>query len=337
MEVGLDRLSLSFRLAAPPDDDAWQSGTRTESLAAAARVGVSYLQAVPIADGNTVAVGAIETPDGWYGKVEGNPSRFPDPKGCTLRPLADVGEAVDELLEVAHEHLAIETHPKFCKVGRVDLAVDFRDLRSPGLYTRGLAPLKRQYARFTQVWHDPELGGAETLVVGSKVGQARLYDQHAAYADRGAPLGSLRWEVQARAGWCDRLGFGVVSGLNPTALQEAARQKWEWSRMGTKVTATVGVIELIDQRTCRHSRPRGACVLDCGALSPARADRLLAMLVRQAHGSSAATCKATSAAYDQLMRDLGSTPAHGLGSVVPLPEYEFSGSLDPTTGSELAA
>lgn len=131
---------------------------------------------------------------------------------------------------------------------RADIARDFRGIMSPALFVYGLEPIKRAYARRAFTYHDPQRANAPTLCVGSKAGQVRRYDQHAADADKGAPEGFLRFEVQANDGWLEAAGVRTAADLDAMACARIAEQRWQWSAMGTLVTGPVNAVQLLQRR-----------------------------------------------------------------------------------------
>lgn len=279
------------------------------------------------AGGGEVFAGARFVPETgrWVGKVEANPSRLADPDGCGLLAAEDTQVAVRQMLGLAAEAVgwSVACDPGEARVRRVDVARDFRGVQCPSFFVRGLLNVRRRYARRTYLYADPARGNAETLWAGTETGGCRLYDQHAAYAARGASEGSLRWEVEARGGWLEKVGIGSVADLGVESLGALARSRWEWSRMGEAVTGTVEVVEAVDR------------LVRLGELSSARADRLLGMLVRESLGVSRRVSNDTASVYEGLKRRLGVRPSaelFGGGTRVAV-----AGRLDYESGREVAA
>lgn len=285
MGLGVDRLSLSFPLDCAPDPAMFGGGRESVPLGKPGRNGRSYSVMVPISTSelvkgtkvtqrvdHSVFVGAAEIDGCWWGKVETNPSRYADPRGCSLLPVDQLEPARDAMGDLAFTLLPVSEHPDEWKVTRLDLARDFREVPDPSLFVRSLAGLPRPYARRSFTYRDPGRNRAETLAVGSNSGMVRLYDQHAAYASKGAPEGSLRWEVECRPPWLHGARLGDLDAGFLTALAE---HRWEWSACGTRVaSSSSGMLAGIQARTCSHKRPRNRCELDCGLLSPGAAQRL---------------------------------------------------------------
>lgn len=267
--VGVDRLSVSFpvrRFAEPSRWDRvdYRYGDGQETVAATLR---------PSDGGPGLMVGVRTGQGGSWGKVECNPSRLWDPAGCSLLPPRMLGAALEVMWAAARELTTPDCAPVEARVKRLDVARDFRGITSPPLYVQGLAPLHRSYARQKGVWHDAQAGGAQTLHVGNKGGgMVRLYDQHAAYAEKGAPEGSLRWEVEARRGWLGEMGVTRVQHLDPVAVERMAAHRWEWSKMGTTVTGPVNAVEVLQRAVA------------AGEVKQAVADRLLGSMVRRSFG-----------------------------------------------------
>lgn len=341
---GLDRLSVAFVTDEPDITELrergftlHESGTpadpqRTFGLSVAAGKDNPY--------GGSVFVGATRIPEkGWVGKVECNPARLYDPDGCSLLPVAEAKAAVARMFDVVERvGLVPMTDPGEGRVKRVDVARDFREVGIPSFYVRGLQNLRRPHARASYTYNNAQRNSAETLWVGSKTGGVRLYDQHEAYADKGAPRGSLRWEAEARGGWLERHGIRAVADLHAGAVQELADYRWEWSRMGTEVTGTANVVDAVERLICRH--PRGLhgkreCEDWCDGLTRAKADRLLGQMVREALGVAAPSATNTASEYNRWKDRLGIVPSAELFSSAA--EVPVTGRLDWTTGLEVAA
>ena len=276
--VGLDRLSLSFPLVGPPDSTVFSGGSMTVRDGGSS---VSYGMGVPVHVRNegeknrvgcSVFVGAQLMNGSWWGKIETNPSRLVDPWGASLRDVSEVGASVRELVEYLPAGVRPSCDVESFRVARVDVARDFRGVDDPSVFVRSLLPVKRAHAKRVYVYVDPSLAGAQTLCVGNSQGLVRLYDQFAAYADKGVAAGAVRWECQARAGWVDRVRAGE---LTPGFLEALAVKRWEWSRMGFDVLNVASdVHRRIEGMMCRHPRPRNRCSESCDGLSPSKARRL---------------------------------------------------------------
>lgn len=324
--VGVDRLSLSFPvLAVRALDHEWSSHQLTNGRPSASTV--------LDLDGAKVMVGITSLPKedgttGVWAKVEGNPSRLSDPDGCSLLPFDSVQDAARVMWEVARAFVAPACPLEAARVKRLDVARDFTDVQVPAVYVRGLLNLKRAYARKSFMYSNPQAGNAETLFVGSKSGGVRLYDQHQAYAEKGAAEGSVRWEVEARADWLERLGMARLGDVQPHRLETMGWDRWDWSAMGTAVTGAGNVVELV-QALARE----GHIATPSGKPSWAKADRLLGQLVREGFGVSAPAAKGTTAEYNKLKKLLGIVPTADLLSVK---DSTVMGRLDFATGREVA-
>lgn len=299
---------------------------------------VTLGQSVELEPGCSVFVGLAEVPErGWVGKVEGNPARHLDPGGCSLAPAEVVLDVLGEMFSTAEGlGVQIRTDPQDARVKRLDVARDFRGVGIPSFYVRGLQNIKRTHARSSYTYNNPQRNAAETLWVGSKTGGARLYDQWEAYGDKGAPQGSLRFEVEARGGWLDKVGIRSVGDVSASAVERLALTRWEWSKMGTRVEGAASVVDAVERMICRH--PRGARGLrDCGCdgLTRARADRLLGQLVRESLGVSATLSKSSASEYNKLKDLLGVVPSAELLSSAC--SVSVAGRLDYASGLEVAA
>lgn len=249
---------------------------------------------VQVADDVRVFVGVASIADRLIGKVECNPSRLDDPAGCSLLPLDGLGWAVQVMAEYAAQLVEPGGPLDAWRVKRIDLARDFRGVRDPARYVHGLRPVHRPYARRVGVWSDPSSGNAQTLHAGSGAGMVRLYDQHEAYAHRGAPAGALRWEVEARSDWLGRIAdVRTVADLQPSTLDGLMVDRWEWSAMGHEVASAVGLVERVGQL----------------GLSPAREQRLIGQLVQECYGVAPRLASKQASEYRKLKRQLGLVPS----------------------------
>jgi hypothetical protein len=173
------------------------------------------------------------------------------------------------------------------RVKRLDIAGDFQGVEEPTFYIRGLAPMKRPYARRQYVYNNPQRGNAETFWVGSGAGGVRLYDK--AQENPAAPEGTVRWECECRSDWLERIaGIRVVEDLSDEKVALLAADRWEWSAMGREVSATDRVVEKVIR----------------SELSPAKQRGFLGHCLMESRGVSAPMGKATAAAYRRLQRDL---------------------------------
>lgn len=283
----------------------------------------------------SIFVGATKIEGKWWGKLETNPSRILDPDGYSLADVSTCGMVAEVMADVASDFFRPAEDSSEWSVKRVDVARDFTGVVSPGFYVRGLLNVRRPYAKKTYLYADPSKGNAETLYAGSGAGGVRLYDQHAAYADKGAPEGSLRWEVEARGDWlsrsCGEEGAVRLALLTAENLRRLGRERWEWSGMGTKVEATVNVVEAIERMICvGHKGP------DCPKdehVTRAKADRLLGQLVRESFGI-ASTDRMTEVRYRALREAVGAIPAAELFAASSV---TVAGRLDYVSGLEVAA
>lgn len=340
--VGCDRLSLSFPVVGfdrsafdkmngrQTGDGEWEIDTYS-----------TMLRPHPELDGDetrgdyngaAVMVGLKQVGPRWWGKVETNPSRFVDPAGCGLLPLLAIPDAV-EACERAVWGLGVvpAVDAEAWRVKRVDVARDFEGVSAPGFYVQGLAALRRSYNKRSGVWSDAQCGAAQTLHVGSGAGMVRLYDQHAAYADKGADPGRLRWECEARPGWLDRHGVRVVSQLSVGRCEDIAADRWEWSRMGTEVTGAVNVVDRIDRLVTAggyHDKRTGTWQ----KMSPAKARRLLGDLVAESLGAAWSSSNDARAEYERLKRHLGVVPSAELFQGA---DVRVAGRLDFEQGVEI--
>lgn len=311
-EIGVDRLSFSFPVRDWIDLPRWDSvrTMRDGDWSAQTTVGGIGLP--------TVMVGVKTVAGRPWGKVECNPSRFADPKGCSTLPLSMLTAAVSVMWSAACAVTEPACEPDEARLRRVDIARDFRGVTSPALYIEGLKPIKRPYARDAFTYHDPQLAHAETLCVGSGAGRVRLYDQHAAYADKGAPAGSVRFEIEARTGWLEKAGARTIADLDPIICARIAAERWEWSKMGTPVSGPVNAVQVLQREVL------------AGNVSQAIADRLLGSMVRRSLGFGS-EAKTSEWRHREVLGRLGMT-ADALWS--DNLSRQAVGRLDFTTGTE---
>jgi hypothetical protein len=322
--VGVDRLSVSFPLAGYRDEvftdrRTVQGPGRTveaESLSTSLR-SARY-------PGAGVFVGVRYQPgSGFFGKVECNPARLNDPEGCSLLSLDRVGLAVGLMWAAAEGIGVVSAVPvEDWRVKRLDVARDYVGVTVPGFYVRGLMNVRRPYARVVSLYADPARGAAETLWAGSKAGGCRLYDQHQAYAQRGAQAGAMRFEVEARSSWLSKVGIETVADLTSGNMESLAAQRWEWSGMGTQITGMANVVERVQGLV--HS----------GELSQAKALHLLGALVAESFGVGAPKSRSTHADYRRWYARLGVRPTVELFAGA---DVQVTGRLDWESGREVLA
>ena len=268
---------------------------------------------------------------GFFGKVEVNPSPWFDPDGYEPMPLSKLEEAVQLAQVVVEEQGVSAAAPvERWKVKRVDFARPFSGVRSPGSFVRALAPLKRPYTTFNRVYSDPALARAQTLHAGSGAGAMRLYDRFEAYGDRVA-RGSMQWEVQAGPDWLGRFGMCHVEDLTPLRCQAFVADRWEWSRVGTEVSSSANVLDVVGRlvEAGGYRDERGEWV----KMSPAKAKRLLGEMLTEQHGVSWGGSRQTAYDYDRLKRAIGLVLSPETFSAT----VDVRTRLDFETGTEVAA
>lgn len=148
----------------------------------------------------------------------------------------------------------------------------------------------------------------------------RLYDQYEAYAEKGAVLGSLRFEVEARKGWLRDRGITGVDGLAPAALEVLLGERWEWSRMGEAVSGTAGAARVF------------AAAVQRGELTAGQARAFAGALLMESGGIGHGLEPRQARRYRAFLRE------HGISAVIEgVPEAHYVGRLDFATGTEVAA
>lgn len=298
--VGIDRLSISFPVRYYQHWSRWEQTSYrpgTGQQTATARVPLwednsdnrDTLQRVTAPK---IMIGLTQIAGKHWAKAEANPSRFADPDGCTLMDPRLLGPAIEVMWRCARTLVEPDCDVLDASVTRVDVARDFRGITSPSLLVSGLGPIRRPWARRSFTYNDPGRAHAETLYVGSGAGGVRLYDQHQAYADKGAPEGSLRWEVEARKGWLGKVGIRHVTDLDPVSVGRLAADRWDWSAMGTPVTGPVHAVDVLRREVA------------AGHLKAATAARMLGSSVMHALGGPGVSTR-TEYRYRRLARELG--------------------------------
>jgi hypothetical protein len=174
-------------------------------------------------------------------------------------------------------------------VKRVDGARDFGGITRPASLLASLATVHRPWSRKNNLFNDGSRNGAQTLSVGGRSSGVNLYDKFS--ETKGAvPEGTLRWEARARSGWLESIAdIKQLSDINTQSINHLASNRWEWSAMGTEVTATDEVVER---------------VLRSG-LSPTVQQGVLGWMLMTAKGHHTVMGKQKAAKYRRIARDLG--------------------------------
>jgi hypothetical protein len=271
-----------------------------------------------IAEGCSVFVGVAEilgTGETW-GKIEFNPSRVGDPAGHSLASASALPAVVDQVLDIASSLLEPAVPDAGAmRVKRLDVARDFTGISRPDFIVRGLGPVHRPWARRNLVHYDPARQGAQTLMVGSGAGVVRLYDKNAETG--GNAPGVLRWEVEARGDWCRSYGgIKYLGDVDPETVAELGRNRWEWSAMGTEVTALESVVEKVMRSGLSFAEQRG----------------VIGYLTMVAAGADVRAAKGTHAKYRRAAREIGIAVDPGSLST---DTGGFRARLDLETGREL--
>ncbi len=305
--VGVDRLSLSAPVRDfERDPRAWN--TITDNLPGSDQGRVSHGVSVPWRNGSLyVGAQVIRATGQTVGKIEFNPSRASeepgaghstrsDPKCSEQPPASGVSLATAETArrtaaeawELAGELVEWSGPQEGARVRRIDTARDFEGVADGGALIRALAPIHRPWARRNLVHADPQRNGAQTLMVGSGAGVARLYDKHAESKGR-APEGTLRWEAECRSDWASKYG-GIVrfEDLTDARVTALATERWGWSSMGVEVAGMRRVVEKVR----------------ASDLSGREQASFLGWLVLESSGQAWEAGSATLAKYRRLQREL---------------------------------
>jgi len=320
LTTGVDRLSLSFPVAvADGNDTSWDTiahqapGYPTETR--------TWSKTVEVPGGATVFVGVSSSAKFaghmQWGKVEANPSRLVDRDSWELASVEETVLCAGKLLAaVRHLMEPVNPDPRSWNVKRIDVARDFHGVDEAGQMIRSLGAIHRPWSRLNQTHADPKRHGAQTLFVGSGAGGVRLYDKNAE-TKGDAPMGTVRWETEARA-WARNYGgikfFGDVSVDSVECL---ARDRWEWSQMGAEVAgSTARLVKLVYESDLSTTLKRG----------------FLGFLIEQSAGMCSVTSPTTLAKYRKLQRDLGIAAPANFGSMI-----EVARRLDWDSGREVVS
>jgi hypothetical protein len=258
--IGIDRCSVSFRLQ---DFDAepskWASHQRgysegepvSETFSAQVKIGpgVSAFVGVRRLDVTRgIGLGGVDVAP-VFGKIEFNPSRFVDPDGSSLATVDQTFDSLQLAVDAAATLVTPFLHDGLSsfRLKRLDAAKDFRSPIPPAALIRGLAPIPRKWARKNLVHADPSRNGAQTLLVGSNAGAARLYDKFAEAGGNVEP-GTVRCEIEARGDWLHKYGgLRTMDDLRKVGVGGLSRDRFEWSAMGVEVVSSMGVVDALSQ------------------------------------------------------------------------------------------
>ena len=255
LSLGVDRLSVSFEVYDfEQTQEKWDSYTQLHSTDREDKTGVvhSLSRRVEVVPGVFAHVGVqVREVKGErgpvFGKIEFNPARVADPAGFGL---ATVDESVSGLVESVRAAGVVVVPARSddlssYRLKRLDVARDFRGVKYPSALIRGLAPIQRSWARKNLVHADPSKHGAQTLMVGSNSGLARLYDKFAETEGK-VEEGTVRFEIEGRSDWVQNYGkMRTAADLDDSKVQVFGRDRWEWSKMGVEVKSLSGLVSVV--------------------------------------------------------------------------------------------
>ena len=292
---GVDRLSVSCRAYDfDPAASSW-TGHQERFTQDGVRVAETFSRSVEVVPGVSAFVSVMRRFEQSvlspvFAKVEFNPARVADPEGHSLASVADTVAGFALALDAASrvvDFVGGDDLSSF-RLKRLDVARDFHDVFSPSALIRGLAPIPRPWSRKNLVHADPTRHGAQTLLVGSGAGEARLYDKFE--ETKGAvPPGTLRCEFEARSDWVAKYGgMATLADLDGGRVGELARNRWEWSAMGVEVKSVNAVVEAVAR----------------SGLSPREQCSFLGWLVMQSTDFGFSPAKEALAKYRKIQREL---------------------------------
>ncbi len=254
-----------------------------------------------------------------FGFIEFNPARVVNSQGYGLATVEDTLGALTDAVKASTCVLTPVNSDEWTsyKIRRIDVARDFHGVRFPSALIRGLAPIHRKSSRVNAVYSDPLSAGAQTLIVGTqKSGLVRLYDKSAQTKGAVEP-GTVRWEVQARQEWATRYGgLQTIEDLALRGIHDLARNRWEWSAMGSEVTSIAGMV---------------SAVLSLG-LKEHQATTFVGYLVRQAAFCPWILSPSPAKKYRDLQGDLGIVVTAGA-----IDSLLFSSRLDWESSTEIVS
>lgn len=289
---GVDKVSVSFPVTFAAADSDWgRLSIRNGSEGAE----VTRSDSVQVVEGVRAMIGVSDIPatGRQWAKVEVNPSRVLDPDGWSATAgaadtLAVVEAAISQAIAEGWFEPAIGCVEE-ARLRRLDVARDFEDVSQPAHLIGGLIGVHRNHARQARVFYDPERSGAQTLTVGGKRDQVRLYDK--ATETGGQAAGVVRWEALARDGWLK--GYGDMSDagdMTDDRIDQLGRDRFEWSGMGMRVVSSA---QLVTEK------------VSALGLSPTKRRHVLGYLMEQAYGVPSGMSRTTAAEYRRIVREAG--------------------------------
>jgi len=318
--AGVDRLSLSFTVdVADGNVTSWDEvkqkapGFPNETF--------TWQKTVEVTGGASVFVGVSSSAKyaghRQWGKVECNPSRLVDRDSWELATVQETVLCAGRMLSAVRELMEpVDPDVRTWNVKRIDVARDFHDVDEAGQMIRSLGAIHRPWSRLNQTHADPKRHGAQTLFVGSGAGGVRLYDKNAE-TKGDAPIGTVRWETEARAWARNYGGIKYFGDVQEASVECLARDRWEWSQMGAEVAgSTARLVKLVEG----------------SGMTSAHKLAFLGFLVQQSAGVCSVTSTATLAKYRRLQRELGIVAPADFGSMV-----EVARRLDWDSGREVVS
>lgn len=288
----MDKVSVSFPVARVADDRQWSRlSVRNHSEGQE----VTRSDSVEVVEGVHAMIGVrdIGATDQQWAKVELNPSRVLDPKGWSaeaggMETLATLDAAISKAMSEGYFEPMIGSVEE-ANLKRLDTCRDFRNVEHPSFLIGGLIGVHRNYARQARVFYDPNRNGAQTLVVGGKRNQVRLYNKDEETG--GEAAGVVRWEGLNREDWLEEHGAMSKAGdVTDERIEQIGRDRFEWSGMGMRVVSSAQMVtEQIG-------------TLD---LSPAKKRHVLGYLLESAYGLPTKMSRTTAAEYRRIVREAG--------------------------------
>ena len=251
----------------------------------------------------------------YWCALEFNPARFVDPVGIGLCDYGDLKDVARLVIGMACRHVRPITQIEDFQVRRVDLAQNFYGVQDPARYICGLRIVPRPYATSTSIFFDSRTGRPETIMAGSKSGgSVRLYDK-SAHRLWQAPPGTMRFEIEARQGWCQRLGaISTFDDLTEANLVKLRENRSAWFGLEAQVMTTEAAFERIFDDSETGTRVKL---------------ELAKFILDRLRGRQTELSSRTAMSYQRRLRDLGIAPFSSA-------EADFTVTrLDVESGTEL--
>ncbi len=258
-----------------------------------------------------------------WSSIEFNPARMVDPHGAGLCAVADLPSTVGLAWQAAGEFVTPLCQLAEAKIRRVDVARDFVEVGDFSTYVDAWRGISAPHSKRLTVEHDPQTGLPQTIYRGSKAGGwVRVYDKFAQSPGL-VPSGTVRFEVEARKGWCKTAEITQIEDVSSETVWELLVDRFDWSGCAAPVLGCSELVARLEKVTDRKGAP----------LSEVMKDAFMGHLLRGAIGVAGDLPNERKAAYNRYLRELGVTPQQVLTSFGDRPAVR----LDLSTGREVGS